>query len=80
MALTVPAWDTIAPNAPSCYSCGAFDPPPPWFTYCGECGHVWKTEADLIAHDFRVHIALDPAAEPRKVEDIHTCPCCAHDL
>lgn len=76
----MPRWLEITVIADRCHSCGQKDPPPPWHYACRECGHAWKTVADLVRHDFKVAVALDPAAEIRTVDEIHTCPCCAHDL
>ncbi len=82
-----------------CHSCNAHFPEVPgdsalnWFRVCGECLHCWKTEADLIEHDYRVQLEMydpnygdpdewggGPPPDYRGADQIHVCPCCGHDL
>jgi hypothetical protein len=46
---------------------------------CGECGHVYRTEADLLAehNDLAAEIDLTSATSGAEV---YTCPLCAHDF
>jgi len=56
-------------------------------TLCGECFHWFPTEAALIeAHAERMAAEVVPSVSKpflianTRVEDIHVCPFCAHDL
>lgn len=46
---------------------------------CLECGHAWATSDDLLADHNRVCAEYDvpPAA---RINDVHSCPYCTHDL
>lgn len=45
------------------------------YRICGECGHIFRTEADLIAEDDKWEM------RPGKTGDtIYMCPLCTHDF
>lgn len=75
-------WEEVEPEifvgfSDRCYSCGEPHPRMPWSYQCGECFHAWTTAGDLQIHD---HEQRGGMGRIRNVEDIHSCPCCAHDF
>lgn len=74
-----------------CVSCQQDEPNLPGdYTACGECGHVWRTEADFIADVLisRAHFEADYVRYERALppdiayppEKQWFCPLCTHDL
>lgn len=76
-----------------CYGCGKTTPlGAPVARSCGECGHVWATDADLVDHDFAaVSERYDPDVpddewgggpppQRRSPTEIRSCPCCGHNF
>lgn len=53
---------------------------------CGECGHVWRTPADLLADVLALHEAVaagngEPVfPPPTDAGLVATCPLCCHDF
>lgn len=77
-------WDELrtGPKAPrlavtGCLSCGEPGPGVKSTYQCGECWHEWVTDGDLQLHD---HRARGGTGRVRNVDEIHSCPCCAHDF
>jgi len=62
-----------------CFSHPDEAPPAPGdYRVCGECGHTFRTEAELIAeHKTYFTEAEWPAQEGR---EIYACPVCTHDF
>ena len=54
--------------------------PPDVFQVCGECGHVYATEADLLAahNEVAVHFGDQPTAELGSA--LYFCAACTHDF
>lgn len=51
---------------------------------CGECWHVWRTEAEFAADVAQVYRELARAGYPQgeipALDQISACPLCTHDL
>jgi len=76
-------WLEIAPPptwgpGDRCWSCGEPLPTVPVAHACGECGHAWITDGNLRLHDAARRGTVGMTLRP--VEEILSCPCCAHDL
>lgn len=64
------------------------------YKVCGECGHVWRTEAEFVAdvermlNDCAQFVAVQPEGHPgfgapvvpADLTTIRYCPLCAHDF
>jgi hypothetical protein len=78
-----------------CAGCGQTENPDGAYRICGECGHVFGSEADLITQDYEMQLAgsalvgddlaaalLRPDAPlPAETGDeVWICPVCCHDF
>jgi len=61
------------------------DEPPPWYLVCGECGHGYRSEGELL-EDFNMQViaALNEDGGERPIvadpDAIAFCAWCAHDF
>lgn len=68
-----------------CFWHGHEPPAPEDYQSCGECGHIWRTEADF-RHDVDALLTAsatafgDPTPTPKDLDSVTYCPLCAHDL
>lgn len=77
----------MTPEIEWCHSCGVEEIflPLEHYRACGECGHVFKTEADLVQMDVERRGEFNDHDEmgevwPLRGSEIHACPMCAHDF
>jgi hypothetical protein len=95
---------TGAPTCPSgccgafqhwCAGCGQPENPDGAYRICAECGHVFPTEADLVAQDLDAqraglafarssgmdgHGVLHDPEPASSGDDVWICPVCNHDF
>jgi hypothetical protein len=85
-----------SPQCPHyCYSCGTHEPlPDKWYRMCGECLHVFVTEAELVREHnallaeirqdvTNVGVPVPPEGVPPDVttgKQVFCCPKCIHDF
>lgn len=69
-----------------CQACHKDMPSGAAYAYCFECGHVWQTSAEFLAHwrstweGLSIHPDIRADLETVRPEEIFICPCCSHDL
>lgn len=80
-------WDADSGICQSwCYGCMRCEPSREGdYLVCGECMHVFRTEAELVEQDLTVAQRVAEwmgAGEllPRSASEIIVCPVCAHDF
>jgi hypothetical protein len=54
--------------------------PGPGFLRCFECGHLYRTEQELVEDNYRTDVELDLSAERLPADKIFACAHCGHDL
>lgn len=82
------------PEHEMCFWHGHEPPAPGDYKVCGECGHVWRTEAEFVAdvdHMFNNsarfvaglaegHPGFAAPLVPAHLTTIRYCPLCTHDF
>jgi hypothetical protein len=67
-----------------CFGHSRHENPAGAYQVCGECGHVYRSERDLVVLDADSRRPYTPGgAEPtpaRSGEHVQTCPVCLHDF
>ncbi len=76
-----------SPDCPDyCFSCNAHEPlEPTYYRVCGECLHVFRTEADLLLlhNEILDELSVSAVTAVKKVtsgEQVFSCPKCIHDF
>lgn len=64
-----------------CWIHHADEPDQPSYRACGECFHVYRRAADLLAEHNKVSRAIDPDCQDEAdPERVWCCPLCTHDF
>lgn len=66
-----------------CYGCGqVHDYSQSYYLVCYECGHVWRTEEELVADHTALLAEMKAPIHPddHRAEKIYICPQCTHDF
>ena len=61
-----------------CYTHHVDEPSEPAYRFCYECGHVWRTAAELLAEHNR-QLAVYGRPPETDVNQVFCCPLCIHD-
>lgn len=71
----------MAAELARCYGCGVTHTyQPDDYRVCGECGHLFRTEQDLIDATKRLFVEMGFAPElVTGSGGIYSCPQCTHD-
>lgn len=81
-AAPVPVPRPVFPNEIQCFHHGDEPLYPTDYRLCFECGHVYRTEDELVRAHLEILRSLDePPQEPdHHGETIYACPLCTHDF